>query len=72
MLLLITNVLVVHEFLFLLLLQFLMLLASLIHVVGSTAADFHADSDGSDVVNIHDVPIIPAAVASLILMTSLR
>jgi hypothetical protein len=47
MLLLITNVLVVHEFLFLLLLLFQMLLASLMHDVGfSTTADFPADSDG--------------------------
>jgi hypothetical protein len=52
---------------FLLLLLSLMLLVSPpAHVVGfSSDVDFPADSGGPGAVNIHDVPLIPAAVACL-------
>jgi hypothetical protein len=39
-----------------------MLLVTLLHVTGlSTVADFSSDSDGLAVVDIYDVPIVPAA-----------
>ncbi len=55
-----------------LLLLSLIMLASLLHVsCFSTVVGFHTDSGGPAAVDIHDVSIVPAAAASLVLMVFL-